>query len=199
FCDHTEETRSGNTTTHANDSLLEYDSFCFEIEPDHERLINTELLIDDSIPFPNNESSESDFENPSVPLPPPKPPDTKFDFEPDSEEEISVVRNAIRHEFDVSFMFVIRIFMPYLICSKVFSFLLSAEIEDTIFDLGFTPHRLKFLVFGYLSCLGHFVEIPSGEIKAHNRCYSLLKGQGSPGQNKTPGPWSAWSARALMW
>nr|GFB79688.1 hypothetical protein [Tanacetum cinerariifolium] len=39
FCDHTEETRSGNTT-HANHSLPEYDSFCFEIEPDQERLIN---------------------------------------------------------------------------------------------------------------------------------------------------------------
>nr|GFB50276.1 hypothetical protein [Tanacetum cinerariifolium] len=39
FCDHTEETRSGNTTTHANDSLPEYDSFCFEIKPDQERLI----------------------------------------------------------------------------------------------------------------------------------------------------------------
>nr|GEY22402.1 hypothetical protein [Tanacetum cinerariifolium] len=39
FCDHTEETRSSNTT-HANYSLLEYDSFCFEIEPDQERLIN---------------------------------------------------------------------------------------------------------------------------------------------------------------
>nr|GEZ08714.1 hypothetical protein [Tanacetum cinerariifolium] len=40
FCDHTEETRSGNTTTHADDSLPEYDSFYFEIEPDQERLIN---------------------------------------------------------------------------------------------------------------------------------------------------------------
>nr|GEX89853.1 hypothetical protein [Tanacetum cinerariifolium] len=39
FCDHSEETRSGNTT-HANDSLPEYDSFFFEIEPDQERLIN---------------------------------------------------------------------------------------------------------------------------------------------------------------
>nr|GEY90955.1 reverse transcriptase domain-containing protein [Tanacetum cinerariifolium] len=34
-----EETRSGNTT-HANYSLPEYDSFCFEIEPDQERSIN---------------------------------------------------------------------------------------------------------------------------------------------------------------
>nr|GEW92159.1 hypothetical protein [Tanacetum cinerariifolium] len=35
-----QETRSGSTTTHADDSLPEYDSFCFEIEPDQERLIN---------------------------------------------------------------------------------------------------------------------------------------------------------------
>nr|GEZ38897.1 hypothetical protein [Tanacetum cinerariifolium] len=34
FSDHTEETRSGSPTTHAP----EYDSFCFEIEPDQERL-----------------------------------------------------------------------------------------------------------------------------------------------------------------
>nr|GEV77602.1 hypothetical protein [Tanacetum cinerariifolium] len=39
FCDHTEEMRSGNRT-HADNPLLEYDSFCFEIEPDQERLIN---------------------------------------------------------------------------------------------------------------------------------------------------------------
>nr|GEZ00628.1 hypothetical protein [Tanacetum cinerariifolium] len=115
FCDHTEKTRSGNITTHIDDSLPEYDSFCFEIEPDQERLINVlkndisddssndpllkeadlflasdnsippgienfaydskgdirfleALLIDDFIPFPNNESSEFDFDNPSVPL-----------------------------------------------------------------------------------------------------------------------------------
>nr|GFA89234.1 hypothetical protein [Tanacetum cinerariifolium] len=38
FCDRTEETRSGNTTTHADNSFLEYDSFCFKIEPDQERM-----------------------------------------------------------------------------------------------------------------------------------------------------------------
>nr|GEY18310.1 RNA-directed DNA polymerase homolog [Tanacetum cinerariifolium] len=46
FCDHSEETRSGNTT-HADNSLPKYDSFCFEIEPDQERLIN---LIKNNIP-----------------------------------------------------------------------------------------------------------------------------------------------------
>nr|GEX70952.1 hypothetical protein [Tanacetum cinerariifolium]GEX72154.1 hypothetical protein [Tanacetum cinerariifolium] len=34
FCDHTEETRSGSTTAHANNSPPEYDSICFKIEPD---------------------------------------------------------------------------------------------------------------------------------------------------------------------
>nr|GEW36486.1 hypothetical protein [Tanacetum cinerariifolium] len=109
-----------------------------------------ELLIDDSILFPNNELSGSDFDNPSVPRPPPEPRDAEFDFK----EEISVVMNDkdelecldSRDEFDVStndengdyfpFMFVIRIFLPYLICSKMFLSLLSAESEDTIFDAG---------------------------------------------------------------
>nr|GEV55151.1 hypothetical protein [Tanacetum cinerariifolium] len=38
FSDQTEETSSGITTTHAQDSLPEYDSFCFEIKPDQEKL-----------------------------------------------------------------------------------------------------------------------------------------------------------------
>nr|GEU46973.1 hypothetical protein [Tanacetum cinerariifolium] len=133
-------TRSGNTTTHADNSLPGYDSFCFEIELDQERLINVvkndisddssndplleeanlffafansippgienfsydsegdirfleALLSDDSIPLPNNESPESDFDNPN-----------EFD-----DDDYS------------SFIFV--------------SFL-SAESDDTIFDPG---------------------------------------------------------------
>nr|GEY69166.1 hypothetical protein [Tanacetum cinerariifolium] len=129
FSDQTEETRSGSTTTHADNSFPEYDSFCFEIEPDQERLTNIvkndiyddltndplleevdlfltsdnsipqgienfgddskgdilfleELLIDDSIPFPDNEASN--FDNPSFPRSPPKPPDAEFDFELDA-------------------------------------------------------------------------------------------------------------------
>nr|GFD50140.1 hypothetical protein [Tanacetum cinerariifolium] len=53
FCDHSEETRSGNTT-HANYSLLEYDSFCFEIKPDQERLIN---LVENN----NSDNSSNDL------------------------------------------------------------------------------------------------------------------------------------------
>nr|GEZ55810.1 hypothetical protein [Tanacetum cinerariifolium] len=181
-----EEMRNGSTTTYANNSLSEYDSFCFEIEPDQERLTSIvmkdisddssndplleavdlffaldnsitpgienidydsegdihfleELLIDDSIPFPKNESSDFDhLDDPSFPRPPPKPPDVEFlfDLEPNSEEVISAVTNNIDElnedgcfdpvgEIDVfanvedddyfHFIFVIRIFIHYLI------------------------------------------------------------------------------------
>nr|GEU86579.1 zinc finger, CCHC-type [Tanacetum cinerariifolium] len=53
FCDHTEETRSGITTTLADNSLLEYDSFCFEIDPNQERLIN--VMKND---IPDNSSND---------------------------------------------------------------------------------------------------------------------------------------------
>nr|GEW68959.1 hypothetical protein [Tanacetum cinerariifolium] len=89
-----------------------------------------------------SESEESDFDDPSIPRPPPEPPDAEFDFEPDAEKEIPVVMNE-KDEFDVSneenddyfpFMFIIRIFLPYLICSKMFLSFISVESEDTIFD-----------------------------------------------------------------
>nr|GEX79666.1 hypothetical protein [Tanacetum cinerariifolium] len=102
-----------------------------------------DLHVDNSISNSKNELSDnegSDFDNLSFPRPPPKPPDDEFDFELDAGDEISVVMNTIddlecldpKDEFDdddySSFMFVIYF--------KVFSFLLSAENEDTIFDPG---------------------------------------------------------------
>nr|GEZ56328.1 hypothetical protein [Tanacetum cinerariifolium] len=116
-----------------------------------------DLHVDNSILNSKNELSDneaSDFDNSSFSRPPLEPPDDEFDFELNSGEEISVVMNNNdelesldpRDEIDVStndenddyfsFMFVIRIFLPYLIYLKVFSFLLSTESEDTIFDPG---------------------------------------------------------------
>nr|GEV15541.1 reverse transcriptase domain-containing protein [Tanacetum cinerariifolium] len=107
-----------------------------------------ELLSDNSISLTEDVSSDSDHQDdPSVPRPPPEPPDAEFDFKPHSREEISVVMNDIvkfesldpKDQFDddyFHFMFVIWIFMPYLIYPKMFSFLLFAESEDTIFDPG---------------------------------------------------------------
>nr|GEY35436.1 hypothetical protein [Tanacetum cinerariifolium] len=111
-----------------------------------------ELLSDDSILFPNNESF--DFEDdPSFPRPLPEPPDHEFDLEP---EVISAVMNNIdelnedkcfdpggkinvsTNDEDVDyfpFIFVIRIFLPYLIYPEISPLFLSAESEDTILTL----------------------------------------------------------------
>nr|GFA57994.1 hypothetical protein [Tanacetum cinerariifolium] len=118
----------------------------FEKDDSHGEVdVVDDLRVDNSISNSKHELSnneKSDFDNQSVPRPPPEPPDA--DFELDSGKEISVVMNDIVefeclypiYGFDVSndenddyysFMFVIYF--------KVFSFL-SAESEDTIFDLG---------------------------------------------------------------
>nr|GEW64916.1 reverse transcriptase domain-containing protein [Tanacetum cinerariifolium] len=103
-----------------------------------------DLRVDNSILNSEHEFSESedsDFDNPSVPLPPPEPPDEELDFEIDFEDEISVVRNTI-----VKFECIdARVVFndenddySYFMIAKVFS-LLSVESEDTIFDPGFYP------------------------------------------------------------
>nr|GEW09188.1 hypothetical protein [Tanacetum cinerariifolium] len=116
-----------------------------------------ELLSDDSIPLPKNKSSDSDHQDdPSFPRPPPEPPDVEVIFDLES-DLISTMKNNIDElngdkcfdlgsEIDVlanvedddyfPFIFVIRNFLPYLIYLEVFSLLLSAESEDTIFNPG---------------------------------------------------------------
>nr|GEY19694.1 hypothetical protein [Tanacetum cinerariifolium] len=120
-----------------------------------------ELLSNDFILLPENESSDFDYhDEPSFPRPPPEPPDVEvfFNFEPDSRELISAVMNNIDEliedecfdpgggEVDVfvniedddffPFIFVIQIFLPYLTYPEVSPLLLSTESEDTIFDPG---------------------------------------------------------------
>nr|GFA18984.1 hypothetical protein [Tanacetum cinerariifolium] len=117
-----------------------------------------ELLVDDFILILENESSDFDNQDdPSFPRPPPEPLDVEFDFELNSEEVIAAVKNDIEkfnedEYFDPGgeinvftndeddnyfpFIFVIRIFLPYLIYHEVFPLLLFAESEDTIFDPG---------------------------------------------------------------
>nr|GEV37832.1 zinc finger, CCHC-type [Tanacetum cinerariifolium] len=116
-----------------------------------------ELLNNDSISLLENESSNFDHhDDPSFPRPPSEPPDVEvfFDFEPN--ELISVVMSNIDElnedkcfdpgggEIDVfanikdddyfPFIFVIRIFLPYLTYPEVSPLLLSAKSKDTIFD-----------------------------------------------------------------
>nr|GEY76986.1 hypothetical protein [Tanacetum cinerariifolium] len=136
-----------------------------------------ELLIDDSIL--SDELSDSVFEdNPSNSRPPPEPPDDNFDLEP---EAISAVMEDIDEpdehfnlggEIFVStnnedvdyfpFMFVIRIFLPYLILSEISRLLLSAESEDTIFNPGLSSMVEAFLCW---IC----VRFPRPSLSVHNR------------------------------
>nr|GEW24612.1 hypothetical protein [Tanacetum cinerariifolium] len=95
-----------------------------------------QLHVDNFISNSKNELSvnkESDFGNPLILRPPSEPPDVEIDFEPDSEipdmiDELECPKDEFDYDDYYSFMF--------LIYSKVFSFLLSAESEDTIFDPG---------------------------------------------------------------
>nr|GEV10311.1 hypothetical protein [Tanacetum cinerariifolium] len=134
FCDNSEETRSGNTT-HADYSLFEYDSFCFEIEPDQERLIN---LVKNDIP--DNSSNDPLLEEVDLYLsdnsiPPDKLNEDKC-FEPGREINVST---KIEDDDYFPFMFVIRFFLPYFIFPEVSSLLLSAESGAQSLILDYPP------------------------------------------------------------
>ncbi|GJV67356.1 hypothetical protein Tco_1482865 [Tanacetum coccineum] len=140
FSDDTEETRSGSTTTHANNSL-----------PD---VVISDNSNDPLLELPEFESFHFNlYDDPSFPRPPPEPPDVEIclNFEPDAPVinnfdesnvdecfylgggEIFVSQNV---EDDDSFTFVIRTFLPFLTYPVDSPLLLSTGSEDTIFDPG---------------------------------------------------------------
>ncbi|GJS29191.1 hypothetical protein Tco_0489811 [Tanacetum coccineum] len=108
-----------------------------------------ELLSNDSPPLPENESFSLDhFDDPSLPRPPPEPPDVEicFNFEPDAGVVTKkVVGDISKHD----------VLMPNLLPTQptlcpVFDLLLpfSSENEDKVFKPGifsspFSSHRAK--------------------------------------------------------
>nr|GFA68281.1 hypothetical protein [Tanacetum cinerariifolium] len=165
FCDHSKETRSGNTT-HSNYSLPKYDSFCFEIEPGQERLINLmKNDISDSSNDPILEEVDVFLSDNSIP-----PGIENIADDPEGDisflKELLIDDSILSHEsFDSNFEDNPSILRPppeppdaksdageeipvvmngkdkfdedfhFFMFDKVFS-LLSAESEDTIFDPG---------------------------------------------------------------
>nr|GEU33896.1 hypothetical protein [Tanacetum cinerariifolium] len=133
FCDHTEETRSGDIRflkeLLIDDSILSHE------------LSDSNFKDDLSIPRPppkppdaeTNAGEEIPVDNLSIPRPPPKPPDA----ETNAGEEIPVVINNKDEDVYSSFIFVIF--------DKVFS-LLSAESEDTIFDPDFVESPMEIVI-----------------------------------------------------
>ncbi|GJS78215.1 hypothetical protein Tco_0728096 [Tanacetum coccineum] len=123
FSDHTEETISGSTTTHANNSLPEYDSFLFEIEPDQGGLIS--IFISDNsndplLELPKLESFHFDlYDDLLFPRPPPEPPDIENGLIVETNAPVINNVGEINVEDDDSFTFVIRTFLPFLTYPEV--------------------------------------------------------------------------------
>ncbi|GJW07236.1 hypothetical protein Tco_1569659 [Tanacetum coccineum] len=100
-----------------------------------------ELLNNDSLPLPKNESSNLDhFNDPSPSRPPPEPPDVEicFDFKPDT----GVVTNKVVGDISEH-----DVLMPNLLPTQptlcpVFDLLLpfSSKNEDKVFNPGHIPH-----------------------------------------------------------
>nr|GEZ53428.1 reverse transcriptase domain-containing protein [Tanacetum cinerariifolium] len=117
-----------------------------ESDPRQEE-IDVVSVTNDVLPLSDDDSNEevdadSDFDNPLLPLPPPKPPDKEFDFKINFGNEILVKRSVIvkfecidaRVKFDVfNDENDVLSYFVFVIFPKEFS-LLSAESEDTIFD-----------------------------------------------------------------
>nr|GEX42643.1 hypothetical protein [Tanacetum cinerariifolium] len=79
FSDHTEETRSEVDLFLASDNSIPPGIENFGDDSKGDIRFLEELLIDDSIPFPNNESSNFE-DDPPFPCPPSEPPDVEFFF-----------------------------------------------------------------------------------------------------------------------
>ncbi|GJU88785.1 hypothetical protein Tco_1301208 [Tanacetum coccineum] len=159
FSNHTEETSSGSTTTHANNSLPEYDSFYFEIEPDQGELTNVvmETILGEPCVhmlniLPTQPTLDSDF----------IPSDDSLGsglevfsgtrnkiFDPGIFFEVQSKRFLSQDTFSptyvslpfedhhyLSFTYVIRTFLPYFTYPVNSPLLLSTRSEDTIFDPG---------------------------------------------------------------
>nr|GEZ82677.1 hypothetical protein [Tanacetum cinerariifolium] len=109
--EHTEYISQIDIVTNTDDVLPP----SFENDDSDEEIDADDLHVDNPVSNFEHELSDSeasDFDNPSVPLPPPKPPDADFNFELDARNEILVVMNkfkCLRDEFDddyYSFMIV---------------------------------------------------------------------------------------------
>ncbi|GJT58479.1 hypothetical protein Tco_1002012 [Tanacetum coccineum] len=115
FSDHTKETRSGSTTTHANNSLPSMTHFFFSPPPEPP---DVEICLN----FEPDTVVINNFDELNI--------DESFD---PGGGKIVVSQNV---EDDDSFTFVIRTFLPFLTYPADSTLLLSTRNEDTIFDPG---------------------------------------------------------------
>ncbi|GKF95587.1 hypothetical protein Tco_0288322, partial [Tanacetum coccineum] len=124
---------SDTSLSHLDNSLPEFETFSDHMEETRSGSTTTQA----NYSLPKYESFH--FDNPSLPRPPPEPPDVCLDmlyndesFEPGEGENI-VVSNV---EEDDSFTFTIRTILPFLTYLKVSPLYCSTRSEDLIFDPG---------------------------------------------------------------
>ncbi|GKB64411.1 hypothetical protein Tco_0920597, partial [Tanacetum coccineum] len=132
FSDHTKETRGDSTTTHANNSLPEYDSFLLEVEPDEGGLTSVVMdeIFDNStndplLELPEFESFHFDL---SFPRPPPEPSDVEIclNFEPDMTminhfNELNEDEILTQREVRLMFFRILKMTIPSHLSFKIFS------------------------------------------------------------------------------
>ncbi|GJT71722.1 hypothetical protein Tco_1031008 [Tanacetum coccineum] len=137
--DHTKKTSSGSTTTHADNSLPEYDSFLFETEPDQGELIS--VVMGEPLSFPSG--TRNNIFDPGI-----------F-FEVQSKRflswdtfSISFIRDPLSPVFDTLLLF-------------------SYENEEKVFNPGSlssneekSPHLLSYRGFNPSKIISDFSEIP---------------------------------------
>nr|GEU90437.1 putative reverse transcriptase domain-containing protein [Tanacetum cinerariifolium] len=144
FSDHTEEMSSGSTTTHAHNSLLEYDSFLFEIEPDQGEL--TSVIMEDILGEPYVHVPNVFTTHPTLML------DSDFipsDDSLGSDLEVSFPFGTRNKMFDLGIFFEVqsKIFLSWdtfsisficnLLCPVIETLLLfSSENKDKVFNPG---------------------------------------------------------------
>nr|GEZ35557.1 hypothetical protein [Tanacetum cinerariifolium] len=175
--DHTEETSSGSTTTHADSSLPKYDSFIFEIEPDQGEL--TSVVMEDNLGEPHvhilyfdieEKNSGSTIIHADISL---SDLDcVNFKNEPDPGELTCIVDSGIREnvlpatnvnlspEDDQSplFAYVVWIFLSFLMYPIVPPHLLSPGNKDTIFDPGISNYHFSSFMLGTSHQSGTFIK-----------------------------------------
>ncbi|GJU57766.1 hypothetical protein Tco_1235532 [Tanacetum coccineum] len=124
------ENEEVQTTTHANYSLPDYDSFLFEIEPDQEVLISIDNSNNTLLELPEFKSFHFD---PLFPRPPPEPPDVEKCLEPKAGILITKVFKGVSKSHD--FRDDILPTLPTLVSDLTFILFLSSFFsfgsEDT--------------------------------------------------------------------
>nr|GEV83613.1 hypothetical protein [Tanacetum cinerariifolium] len=189
FSDHTEETSSGSTTTHTDYSLLNYDSFLFEIEPDQGEL--TSVVMEDNLGEPQKNSGSTTIHADISLL------DLEcfnFNSEPDSGELTIIVDSEIREnvlpttnanlspENDQSplFAYVVWIFLSFLTYPVVPSYNLSSGNGDTIFDPGISNYHFSSLLPGVSHRSGTFMKFNVYQNHLNESLMEILSSTCSP-------------------